>query len=59
MVGSGLGLAAVKRLLALNNSEVELKTARNEGTTFSFRLPRAFVAMQPEATNPRASEQLK
>jgi len=37
--GTGLGLHVVKQLAAKMNTEVEIKSRLNHGSTFSFRLP--------------------
>ncbi len=36
---SGLGLAITKRMLELHDSNIEVKSDLNQGTTFSFELP--------------------
>lgn len=36
--GTGLGLTIVKRLIALHNSEIEMKSKMGKGTEFSFTL---------------------
>jgi two-component system, NtrC family, sensor histidine kinase PilS len=48
--GSGLGLALVYRVLQDHRGQIEVKSRRGEGTTFTLTLPAA-----PEATRP-ASE---
>ncbi|UFH60875.1 sensor histidine kinase [Sulfurovum mangrovi] len=34
----GLGLSIVKKILALHNTELEIKSTLDEGSTFSFKL---------------------
>jgi len=36
---SGIGLAIVKRIMELHNTEIGVKSTLGEGTTFEFRLP--------------------
>ena len=36
--GTGLGLAITQKLLKLHNSEIELKSTKGEGATFSFEI---------------------
>lgn len=40
--GVGLGLAIVKRLLKLLGGQIEVKSALNQGSTFTVTLPRVF-----------------
>jgi len=42
--GSGLGLSISKRILELHDSDIEVNSQVNNGTTFSFRLPQYYVA---------------
>lgn len=37
--GSGLGLSIVKRILALSNGEIQVKSSLNHGTSFLVKLP--------------------
>ena len=37
--GLGLGLAIVKRIMEVHNLEIEVKSAENKGTVFSFKIP--------------------
>jgi len=37
--GLGLGLAIVKKILEVNNIEINVKSKKDEGTTFSFEVP--------------------
>jgi signal transduction histidine kinase len=38
-VGLGLGLAIVKKILEVNNISIDVKSAKDEGTAFSFKIP--------------------
>ncbi len=38
--GAGLGLAIVRKILELHNADIQLETKLEEGTTFSFSLPK-------------------
>ena len=42
--GTGLGLAIVKRIVELHGSTINVQSRVNEGTSFSFTLPRAKAA---------------
>lgn len=39
--GAGLGLAIVKRILELHNVQIKVKSEKDKGTEFSFKLPKA------------------
>lgn len=41
--GSGLGLAIVKRIIQLHNSSIDVSSAKNKGTIFSFDLPHVAI----------------
>ncbi|MEL7059695.1 MAG: ATP-binding protein, partial [Acidobacteriota bacterium] len=45
--GMGLGLAIVREILQLHESDIELESAPNAGSTFAFRLPAVLAASQP------------
>ena len=49
MGGTGLGLAIVKHLARAHGGEVVVKSAVNEGSTFTIELPRV------EAADPNAA----
>ncbi len=38
-VGLGLGLAIVKKILEVHNISIDVKSAKGEGTAFSFKIP--------------------
>jgi signal transduction histidine kinase len=38
-VGLGLGLAIVKKILEVHNISIDVKSAEDEGTAFSFKIP--------------------
>lgn len=38
-VGLGLGLAIVKKILEVHNIPIDVKSAKDEGTEFSFKIP--------------------
>lgn len=40
IIGHGLGLALVKRIIELHHGEITLKSKLNEGSTFTVRLPK-------------------
>lgn len=42
--GSGLGLSISKRILELHDSDIEVISQVNNGTTFSFKLPQYYAA---------------
>lgn len=48
--GAGLGLAITKRILELHGSAIEVQSAVNQGTTFSFQLAVAQPNVLPVAT---------
>jgi signal transduction histidine kinase len=47
--GAGLGLAITKRILELHGSTIEVQSALNQGTTFSFLLAIAQPRIMPVA----------
>jgi two-component system OmpR family sensor kinase len=47
--GAGLGLAITKRILELHGSAIEVQSAVNQGTTFSFQLVVAQPSVLPVA----------
>ncbi|TKB66145.1 MAG: HAMP domain-containing protein [Nitrospira sp.] len=47
--GAGLGLAITKRILELHGSAIEIQSAVNQGTTFSFHLAVAQPSVLPAA----------
>lgn len=48
--GAGLGLAIAKRILELHESAINVQSAVNQGTTFSFQLAVAQPSVLPVAT---------
>lgn len=52
--GVGLGLAIVRRIAALLETAVELRSAPGRGSTFAVRIPRATAAREPLAIVRRA-----
>ncbi len=49
--GAGLGLAITKRILELHGSAIEVQSAVNQGTTFSFHLAVARSCIMPVAAS--------
>ncbi|WP_020532266.1 sensor histidine kinase [Flexithrix dorotheae] len=44
--GTGLGLAIVKKILEIHNTTIHLSSKLNEGTSFSFSLPKSPVPVE-------------
>jgi PAS domain S-box-containing protein len=44
--GAGLGLPAVKRVARAHGGRVEVTSTRGQGSTFTIRLPRKFMALE-------------
>ena len=49
--GAGLGLAITKRILELHGSSIEVQSAVNQGTTFSFYLSVAQSSIEPDISS--------
>jgi CheY-like chemotaxis protein len=50
--GTGLGLSIVKQLIELQGGEVSVKSAPNEGSTFSFSVPLSAEVIQSPVESP-------
>ena len=44
--GTGLGLALVKKLVDVNNSEINVTSKENEGSCFNIVIPNSFIKIQ-------------
>jgi two-component system phosphate regulon sensor histidine kinase PhoR len=44
--GSGLGLSIVKHILANHDSDLEISSQVNVGSTFSFTIPAQFIVKE-------------
>jgi CheY-like chemotaxis protein len=55
--GTGLGLPITKEYIELMNGEIDVKSALNQGSTFTFRLPIIKVSPLDIEIKPRVNEQ--
>jgi signal transduction histidine kinase len=46
--GTGLGLAIARKIMELHGTTLEVKSALNQGTTFSFQLPAFTPSLSPQ-----------
>jgi signal transduction histidine kinase len=57
--GAGLSLTITKRLVELMNGEIKVQSKKNEGSTFTLRLPELIYLNEGEQNKSKVADQLK